>query len=323
MSERFPSTTQTRERYERPTLALENARTPEDFLRAIDFNVLNDIFDQISNRAHDESPARTSGYDVSPARISWQTPSKDRPHPMPGANSSTGEMHLVWRSEKASDTTYPLEVLLDLVHEATHIRSSYIDRTNVEGPELTVGNRTGLAEFVDIVSSESADTKTTRFGISLNEAVTETLALEVLREYLRRTGESVFVRESGFGEQSTSESYFLDQVALATIIQALSRKLTVDRDAVWKGIVHAYMSGSGEIKILFKEIADALEKDPRLTQVLVGLAGSTSLEKQGGTRADIATMIGFLDNSKDRDAIYQQVINVIDAEKFGDVLGLR
>lgn len=313
-----------KEEFPRPTIALEDVRTPEEFLQAVDFNVLNDIFDTLIRRVEAEQPASVTGLRVSPERVTFDAKADSHGQEMTAAgrsNVSSGKIALLWgKNDASAHPAYNVLTLLGtLMHEATHVRGGYTARGRERGNEFEVTIRAGLRESR---YNRANPHRNKIIALSLNEAITEDISHEVLHEYLIRTGNSAFLNDPRLAnELSNSEGYVLDRFVLATVIDALAREVGVPREEVWKGFVQAYMSGNTDVKELFADLERELKSDPNMTELAFSLASGQPLNETG-----TLTINKVVDRVKNPDhalKVAYRVMNAFNAKQFVHALNLR
>lgn len=327
------------ERFQRPRLELEQATTPERFLKAVDFNVVNDLFDELVRKAAGGGETHTSGHRVTPESISF-----DRPHILEvlrlrtyepralrgSTNVPEGSMKLTWDLEDPEKhrNYRAVDLLKTLLHESTHLRGAYKTEESEHGSykegdwEKETQSQFGLVSAAMHASLQRGIETEVR-GISLNEAVTETIALDILPEYLIRTGNTSFLKDPRLLQELRPGAYTVDRVLLQLVIEKLAEKFEIDRDLVWRGFVQAYMTGSTALPELFAEIYMALDygdKDFSIVRALVALERSDS----AGRIHKIDDALDFIkDQPELQHTIMDRLDRAVDTEKFGHALGLR
>ena len=245
--------------------------TPEEFLEKIDVKTTNDIFDTIARKSGAQVEGLPPERRISKKKIEVRksilgTEEKQaRGH----AYVHTGEIVLFWE-EESNGFGIPTELitLKTLMHEAGHIRAGFESETTY-APEPTFGieipthniTRTGVSERNMFFRSGSV-VESEQMSGSLNEAITETIALDVLKEYLQRTGNSKYVVEKIF-KRINAVSYFTERVMLHIVIDTFARKLNIDRETIWQSFVQAYMNKNSDLEEMFSIISSAFrEEDP-------------------------------------------------------------
>ncbi len=321
-----------KEQFPRPIVALEDVKTPEEFLQALDFNVINDIFDTLVRKAEDGQPASTSGHRISPELVTFDmsAQSKEEELILSGSvNVHSGDIALLWREDNPSKspTHRVIRTLASLMHEATHVRGGYKtelwERINEHDAGWVMGTifRKGLSESRAETSHDKGYVKE-KIALSLNEALTEDISHEVLHEYLIRTGNSVFLNNPDLVSVLNSyQSYSVDRFVFAVVIDVLAKELEVPGDEVRKGFVQAYMSGNMNVKQLLADIERELESTPDIAELIPLLAANQSLfESELLTEHDVIDRIKIPHNLIE---ILEGVINTFDAKKFKNSLNLR
>lgn len=329
-----------KEQFPRPRLGLEQAVTPEKFLRSVDFNVINALFDELTRKAAGGSEVHTLGKHVSPENISFNRPHilellrlrTYEPRSLRGVtNFPQGDIELAWdlKNPKQHRNYRALDLLKTLLHESTHLRGAYKSKGTEQGSfekedfEQETQSQMGL-ETASVRFSLQRGIRTEVQGLSLNEAVTETIAQDLLPEYLIRTGNSGFLKDPRLLQELGPGVYMVDRALLQLVIERLADQFQVDRDIIWRGLVQAYMTGSSAVPELFGEIQMALDYEDKnsfsITRALVSLSESDSA-------AHIYRVDDVLDFIKGEPELQQAIVdrlhNSIDTEKFGHALGLR
>ncbi len=322
-----------KEQFPLPIVALEDVKTPEEFLQAVDFNVINDIFDTLVRKAEDGQPVSITGNRISPELVVFGIPTQPQDEKLTidgSSNVSSGRISLIWGEHNTS--VHPayrvINTLATLIHEATHVRGGYKteewERVGVHDASWAMGYilRTGLRESRSETNHDAPDPRQEKIALSLNEAVTEDISHEVLHEYLVRTGNSTFLSDSNLARVlGDRQGYTLDRLVLATVIDALARELQVPRDEVWKGFVQAYMSGNTDVKQLLADIGRELEDDPNVAELVTFLASDQPLGEIGTLTEDsVIERIKIPDNARE---VMDRVIDAFDAKKFKNALNLR
>lgn len=328
------------ERFQRPRLELEQVTTPEKFLKAIDFNVINDLFDELTRKAAGGGETHVSGHHVSPENISF-----DRPHVLEvlrlrtyeprslrgTTNVPEGSIKLTWdlKDSEKHQNYRAIDLLRTLLHESTHLRGAYKSKESGRGSyeennwEKEMQFQIGLQNAA-VHASLQRGIETEVRGVSLNEAITETIAMDILPEYLIRTGNTGSLKDSRLLQELGPGAYIVDRVLLQLVIEKLAEKFEVDRDLVWRGFVQAYMTGSTSLQELFAEIYMALDydgdKDFPIARALVALERSDS----AGHVHRIDDVLDFIKNQPQlQHTILDRLDHAVDTEKFGHALGFR
>lgn len=317
-----------KQEFPRPTLKLEEVRNPEDILKAVDFNVLNDIFDRISAKSKGTEPVTTSGHKVTPENVTFNVEREEAERNIKGsADIRRGKIYLVSEEKKRNsdfNMSDVLDLLTTLMHESAHVRGGYSHKSFMKNSlnysDWKVGHtvRSGLSQ-TNAESSNIAGRTIKRAGLSLNEAVTENISHDVLHEYLTRTGNSTLLHDLTLSRDLEVGEYLQDRLFLAFIIEALSVRLEVHRDEIWKGFVQAYMSGNTDIHVLLDEI-DAELGNTRYIQEIADIGADKSLSD--ASVDSYKTLLTHV-KSEIKEAILKQIKMVLDVERFEDVLRLR
>lgn len=308
------------ERFPDPTIELEKVSTPEEFIKAIDFNVLNDIYDALAERSRDVGTSSTSGHRINPDKIEFTTCPEvaDSIMVSGSADIENGSIEISWiHTEDVTSRYRAISTLKTLAHESTHVRGGYLCESRHESGVSGFVIRRGLWENVYQRGKEHI--KDEIVGVSLNEAVTEEISHEVLREYLRRTGHGEYFQDEALANELGIGAYAVDRFVLKFLVEALSQRLNVSQSDVWKGIVHAYMNGNQDISGLLAEVQSEVAATPHLAE-LITLGAERSFP---GDDSVARLMDAAVIRSDEAARAIRQVAGVLDGEKFQDVLGLR
>jgi len=313
----------------------EYISTPEEFLDAIDFKALNDIFDELILKSGGTENVNNSGHKVERDKIEVEPfMTRDGTKPYFGrATIDTGEIELIWIVLNQKDIEGKMHVLKTLVHEAVHVRGGYkctkglavlesdenlkIERVKHENIGLKQTSSGFSAEVVDsglgAISSSALV-----LGVSLNEAVTENIAHEILSEYLIRTGDSGYLLEKKVLGFLGEGSYAVDRMILSIVIGALANELDISMEEIWKGFVKAYMQGDTDILDLMSEVESRLVNTPEISKVAMELAKGEALNDVDYVFSDFSNEM----DNQSRDAL-RKVLKPFDKEHLQNVLGLR
>jgi len=272
----------------------DHISSPESFIKAVDFKVLNDIFDSLERKSGGAEKIRNSGHRIDPERISFTQGlivGDDEIADTRGtARISTGEIKIGWDFEEVESLTpaESIDLLRTLTHESTHVRGGY--KEGAWGP-TNHGSEAMSSEFVGVVGLRKTQvnlivpydpqhsiTKVRgETGLNINEAVTENIGQEVLREYLIRTGNNSYLRDPDV--QRIIGSYTPERLALSAVIAVLADKLEVDPANLWQSLVQAYMSGSQPIINTFREIQEVLNADPDIRELMTALVSKVDMDE--------------------------------------------
>lgn len=296
------------------------AMTQEQFLDAVDFKTLNDIFDTLVAKSHGEEGVNSTGYKIERARITFHenifTKLEDMELTTRGqADVETGKILITWDEKDSREHKLKnLDYLHALVHEATHIRSGFV-AGELNGNSSVKAGRSGLLESY----SEDEHEYFLSFGTSLNEAITENLSHEVLSEYLLRTGNATYIKNPTLLNSISGGVYHTDRILFSVIVMSLSEALSVSRDEIWKGFVQAYMSGNQSVLELLGRIKLELSKSEEIAEMVTLLSSDTSLHGYVSTNA----IYKVLDTNVKRYEVYSKVSEPFDKKYLQNVLGIR
>src|SRR3989344_8929298 len=306
-----------------PTLELEQVTTPEEFLKAVDFNVLNNIFDKLSQKSHDDTPASTSGHRVTPNAIKFVSTEEIGRSGLDGrCIIATGQIFLVWPTQTvdAISTYWVVRVLHALIHEATHVRGGFKVQSQLHSyyPEhkAEVSIRWGLHE-IHARENEDGDIEKENIGVSLNEAVTENITHEVLQLYLQQTGENKLFTDPALRKQVGFSFYGLDRFFLELVINILSQSLQTDRDEIWRGFVHAHMNGNIEMIQLLQNLSSQLKNNSYIDEIL-----SQGADRELDTKLINGLLFDEIKNTPQEQMLANKIKEVLNISKFRDVLKL-
>lgn len=247
---------------ERSTLSLEQVQSPEDFLLAVDFRTLNSLLDDLSRK----SSFRRSTIGQDSIIFAETGPTDDDDESEFGiagrANQKNRTITFYWDFlSKIAKSHIGVHALHTLIHEATHLQSFFElrDREVKGGDGSLIQSSFRMRMGVGEASFDSLeDDLPHKIAKSLNEAITETLSIELLNEYLRRTGESEKLDTLGIARDLSTQSYVHDRLVLSMVIDALAKRMEVDRDTIWKGFIEAYMNGSDQVIDLMVQVCREL-----------------------------------------------------------------
>lgn len=306
---------------ESPKGDFDVALTQEQFLDAVDFKTLNDIFDTLVAKSHGDEAVSNTGHIIERERITFlenivHTKLEEGGLSARGqAMVHTGEIFMVWDGKDSREPKIKnLDNLHVLVHEATHIRSGFA-QGELRGNSLVKAGRMGLEDLY----GEGDPDKILAFGTSLNEAVTENLSHEVLSEYLLRTGNSSYLTSPELLNGISGGIYHVDRILFSIIAASLAESMGVSRDEVWKGFVHSYMSGNQDVLELLGRIRLELSKSQKIAEMVTLLSSDTSLH--GFVSAN--EIYKALDTNAGRHEIYSIVCEPFDKKHLQNVLGFR
>lgn len=248
------------EQFPRPAVALEDVKTPEDFLHAVDFKTLNEIFDEMATKAGRAKDIEQSDWiSKEKVTIDFRPITKRGDVTEGGSYNSRKGITMLWNALVASEAPIYLAALHNLIHETAHSRSRYYEVYDETLPEAVVPVRSGKGLIEGWIPKDTE--KLIPFAMSLDEAVTEEIALEVVAEYLRRTGNSNLIQGEGM-QRITTMSYTGNRIMFQTIIGELGDRLGVDRILVWRSFIQMYLSGEESTVNLLHSIAGELSKEP-------------------------------------------------------------
>lgn len=284
-----------KERFPRPVVALKDVKNSEDFLKAVDFNVLNDILDKLVDKSHGSEPAKNTGFLLSPDRITFAAFENDQKSDIYGkSHVRRGVVTLFCRDPQGDSPLFPtaLHLLHTLIHEGVHIRGGYRTESNQIGSRIREHKNVTFEKigFLEATTEEPLfeEPETTCVGWSLNEAVAEEIAIEVMQEYLRRTGASALLQPESMASQAVGNAtYLADRLVLVTVVTGLAERLGVSRDEIWKGIVREFMDGNTNTYELLDAISNEFEAHQPLSELVSDLAKDKALGTSGLSEYDI------------------------------------
>jgi len=303
---------------------LDGIDSPESFIEAVDFDTLNEVFDSLSRKSEGASEVHTLGHRVTRDIITFtESNTEEVQSNLGSARIKEGTITLNWKKtdEGKSKSYQTIRMLQTLAHEAAHIRAGYFmkdwERGTIENLDYESGFtlNSGLSQ-----TDYSTRTELKKGGLSLDEAVTEDIANEVLAEYLKRTGSAGYLKDPYLRKELGGGAYIVDRLILGVVIDGLAQSIGVHRDEIWKGFVQAYMSGSTELWSLLADISAQLENQPEIAELVSSLGSNVSMDKK-----DELSISQIMDRFNDpfyRWAILKR-IEVLDAEKLKNVLGFH
>jgi hypothetical protein len=282
-----------KEEFPSPTISLEEVKRPEDFLAAIDWRLLNGIFDEIARKSGLQIPiegdsSRWTGPDdvivyegYTPEMLALQ---KDDASLFGNVASvrDSGEIEISWKTMIEAtanmEANSTLVILHSLIHEMTHKRAHNGDTSFEESP---TGSHMQQGYKETDITTDNEEKLFVSTGVSLDEAVTEAITHEVYIEYLRRVGLSriapTMMKLNGV--EGITTSYELDRAFLNIVIADLSALLKVHPDEVWRGFVAGYFNNDASTKELV-ELIDETLRNGMGTVLSRNSFGSLPLEEQ-------------------------------------------
>lgn len=307
-------------------IPIEEVSSFEEFIDAVDFEALNGVLEHIARKSGRAFSRRVRREDIIDDTATLDRMSEDKKIDVHGgADPIQFKVHFSWsrhtESVKAWGDKVPagVQALHALIHEITHL---YAKRSL---KALEVGDkdlRTSGPAVQSITGYQEQQFGTEAFeisqvAVSLNEAVTEELGLEVFNEYVRRVGErSMISAYPEAGKIMNTISYASDRLLLQAVISSLAKRLGVDRDLVWGGFVRGYINGEEKTTELVVDIMRQLmdhEMSALLsTQMLEGHALSDSPDK----------VLGGFEYEHVRVAA-DKILGSIQINSIEDALGLR
>jgi hypothetical protein len=297
-------------------IALENAKTPEEFLSAVNFEEINHIFDILISRIGHDVQHYSTGHRVVKEKISFVPNfTEDGKATFNGkCDVETGEIIIVWDTSAHNDLADKIYLLKVLIHESTHVRAGFYYGTEKYNQEsFPRFMRSGINEIW-----QSSEDSTVEIGTSINEAITENISHEVLHEYLVREGYSGYMKQSDVRSELMMGSYTTDRVVLSLIIDALARIIETPRENVWVDIVSTYLSGSQDIKSFFDMIQNELESEKELDTIIPLMLSGKSLED-----LNIDATLFHIAKKEDAEKAFDRVMFAFDKDYIENVLKLR
>lgn len=309
-------------------ISLDKVNSSEEFLNAVDFDALNEIMEEIARKSGRRMLRRVHRRDIEEdsATLDAMSEVKGGSTVEGGADPLNFKIHFSWekmqKSAEAFEGKVPAGVraLYALVHEMTHLYgfrehrllpAGHKDlRFEGEGLEL----RTGYSD-----QQFGADPgNLSEVAVSLNEAVTEELALEAVNEYVRRTGESaMFDGHPEARKVLSTATYPVDRLVLQAVIGSLASRLEVDRDTVWRSFVRGYFSPEGKTAEFVVEIMRTL-----MDHAPSALAASQLLEGFVLNNVRVEDALQGFEYEQVRDAV-EKFMHSTDRGKIEDALGYR
>lgn len=238
--------------------------TQEAFLEWIDLGALNDILAKLQIRSGVEHPKPLSRADIRFGRTYGEGKGENMPGTMEVVLT-----HDFFTKEKGAWTA--LEALATLIHEALHgISSSSVSFPDPKHSGTTIEEtRSGLQDATFWRNADGAMVMSEKRGARANEALTEFLALEVLKEYARRTGQSNMMPDKKSvdapGAYIGQVAYAKERAELSVIADALGTLLKVPGVSVHGALARQYFSGEENNKDFFEAIGSALDELEKLS----------------------------------------------------------
>lgn len=303
------------ERLQTPEPGLEHAQKPEEFLKVIDFDTINEIYDTLLRKSGEFSPEKghinqqAITIDVSP-----QEGSPDGVEPCV-AHRESRTITMYWEAVQAAhggDPKIPVGImaLQMLLHEITHLRSR---ETQWKESPYVQNRRTqkhvgyGLADYIRHRNSKVHQVTAESF----NEAVTEEISLEVLAEYLRRKGLGGFLKDEDI-QSIASRGYTGDRIILHTVIDEVAKQLKVGRDQAWRGFVQEYFNGNTSALDLVKMILETMEENAEFAMMLYE-----------APHRDPNAVVGRIENPVPVQQAIRRTLERFSSEFLYDTLGLK
>lgn len=308
------------------TPAFEAISTPESFLEDIDFTVLNQIYDEIekkSGKVPNEKDWVTKG------DIIFESENKVAYEQFGGIEFIRDEkgdvighkVLLFWQIMLSKPNFSRADALKTMMHEMAHLRGR-----DKQMAEQNISNSTGfhygmLDVYVPIDQLGQPEGQPYILGRSINEAITEKIASEVLGIYLHRTGGHLF-------HPPVYSSYMIDQIILEAVINELSTRIKVNTETVWQAFVRMYLNGDESTEQLLKQIGMAIGDTPD-GQSILDLLFKVNPKKQSddftNTVSDLATtqMLPKAQNqSKAIRRAVREVVQRVTTKEIASALGL-
>lgn len=218
--------------------ATEAIQKTEQALESIDQSVLKDIFFEILTPAEGQD-AWDGFLPKSSVHVVYDKKVRSR-----GMFSSkvdgVDEAHIILNAEKiarAREEDFDLAVLYTYVHEQVHALSTDFKthRSYDDNPDRKFVGFKGIKKhFTDPEGNVSY--------AELNEGMTEIIAEEVAREYLRRTGQ-VSGHQRDVHHAENSIAVYMDyKILVDDIVASLAEEYSQPRDVIKKAIMKAYFS---------------------------------------------------------------------------------
>lgn len=311
---------------------------PEAFLEWVDFNTLNDILAGMQRRAGVLRPKELRKEQV----VFVDAPPEDEARTALAFTSFGDPTIRVVKDKFFAQAPTPattLKLLSSIVHEGLHVLSEAPAEVHSDTHEagatversVTVRARTGLEmrqkytrqELPNVGEPKKIMENRSVAGVSLNEALTETLALEVLKEYLKRTGYSTLVAHAPPEDlkEIGQLSYPSERMALQFMGRILAERLGVEEDVVHQAFVREYfeheLRSHLSLMRLLQEGWDGAER-----QLGGGFVESILLRDSGeGLEGEIDREAkGFIKEDASREELYAQLRKKINDWDKVDVL---
>lgn len=270
--------------------SLDQVTNAEEFLGALDFELINSLFDTLQEKSglETEHRARISRDDIT-LRDKFKihdlvVAGSLQPASLVSERREVGPRGVItgaWATAKISAYAYNIPVwqaaLKTVIHESAHFISFQKEATSskeqkdrewndtiknfdqIPAGTLTDFSKIGFQELKEVKErDESMMPKFTIFGKAFNEAVTEKLALEVTQEYMRSKGLKEVQGTDPNGKEIPTGSYPGERKMLEAVIVSISNALEVSREQVWRAIIREYFSGEEGLEKFSNHIAEAL-----------------------------------------------------------------
>lgn len=236
-----------------------------NILERIDFDLLNDIFNNV-----------TRGINVEHKALSLEDFVLEKGYPTDRDNKGlydprTGKIKLfAYGFVEEHGKLSSIEVFRSSIHEGTHklARTRYRSSFQQEGGYLKVS--------IDPYGTEKEIERAIKKGnmprhhifLMLNEAVTEKIAREVLVEYLMRSHEFADSKEADIYSHKLKEvspdfenysNYEPEVFVLESMIEKISKEMGIDETAIWEAFKRGYFE-EGPSLFEDKEVARGFEE---------------------------------------------------------------
>jgi hypothetical protein len=220
-----------------PTVGLQEVQTPEDFLNAVDWNLLNNLLDKLELRSGKSKKEIQKSRRIQKRLVTISSKPERESY---GVTRGDGKsIRLYWHPIAQDVSNIGVLALGTLIHEAVHVRATRSRRHTTRG--------LSRIPFWNLKKVAGA----------LNEGVTEMIAQEILHKYLSEIGLTSLLDETEKGV------YAEERICLALLMNSIAHNTGVEQDAVWGAFVREYFNGSSrKPDKLIKNIAKDLTENP-------------------------------------------------------------
>lgn len=238
--------------------ASEYPAEARETLSRIDYDVLRGVFDELRARSGEQGVGGFCDSDrirVDDAMIGGEYDPKD------GITIGSHQF-LAHESARISRAEFRNMVLSAVIHEESHASSKNIDRREVsKGLSGTIRSFFGKHDSDLVIGYHRRQFENGKKNIifrDLNEGVTERIAEEVQREYLRRTGDGAVFSDREHPAEYHAVAYLGSRAMTDAFVEIVAKSSGVPAGTVWEALKQGYMAGvdlrETELERAFEEV---------------------------------------------------------------------